>query len=126
MYVTASGKYPERLKSPELTPEIIANINKLLLVINNLLKDLGIKSVKVSSGFRPKAVNAATPGASKKSNHMKGLAVDLEDVNGKLDALFVKNIKLLNERGIYLESPPASRTWSHLQIVKTKNNPFIP
>lgn len=127
-YITASGKYPERLKSSELTDEVKKNAQKLLDKVNALLKDLNLKDIKVSSGFRPSAVNANIKGAAKKSNHLSGNALDLLDPKNKLDELFMNNLKLLEKHGLYLEHPSKTNTWSHLQQVPpaSGNRVFMP
>lgn len=127
-YITASGKYPERLKSPELTDEVKKNAQQLLDKVNALLKDLNLKDIKVSSGFRPSAVNANIKGAAKKSNHLIGNAIDLLDPKNKLDELFMNNLKLLEKHGLYLEHPSKTNTWSHLQQVPpaSGNRVFMP
>jgi hypothetical protein len=128
-YLTASGEYPEREKSPELTPELLANAEKLLKAINSLLAELNIKQAKVSSGFRPSVVNAGIGNAAKKSNHLRCLAIDLLDDNSSgLDILMLKNLPLLKKYGIYLEDPRYTKRWCHLQIVvpASGNRIFIP
>lgn len=120
-YLTASGKYPEREKHPEVTAEVLKNAESLLKKVNALLKELKVESVKVSSGFRPQSVNANVHGAAKKSNHMTGNAIDLADSNGKLDILFLQNRPLLEKYGLYLEHPDATLQWSHLQQVAPKS-----
>lgn len=112
--ITASGKYPERLKHPELTAEVIKNIDTLVIKVNAFLKDLGITSAEVSSGFRPSDVNAATVGAAKNSLHKKGQAVDLKDPNGKLDELIKSKPELLDKYELWLENPISTPTWTHL------------
>lgn len=125
-YITASGKYPERLQSEELTQELKDNAIQLLNKVNQFLEEVGVKEATVSSGFRPSNVNAALPNSAKKSNHMICKAVDIYDPDGKLDELFMANIETMEKYGIFLESPKSTPSWAHLQIVKTHNNPFIP
>lgn len=120
-YLTASGRYPEREKHLEVTAEVIKNAEDLLRKVNAFLAELKIDKVKVSSGFRPSQVNAATPGAAKKSNHMRGLAIDLADPTGKLDILFLSNQPLLEKHGLYLEHPDSTLQWAHLQSVAPKS-----
>ena len=114
--ITSSGKYPERAKSKELTDEVRQNMQLLLAAVNPFLEALGITSVKVSSGFRPSAVNAATPGSAKRSLHMIGKAVDLEDPNNSLDKKIEAHPELLEKFGLWLESPKATPSWAHLDI----------
>jgi hypothetical protein len=126
--VTASGRYPERANSPELTEEVKSNILDLIARANALLNELGVKQVAVSSGFRPSGVNVNVKGAAKKSNHLSGLALDLYDPKGELDKLFMANLKLLEKHGLWIESPDDTPTWSHLQSrpPKSGNRVFKP
>lgn len=115
-YITASGKYLDRLKSAELTPEVIDNAKKLLEKVNAFLAELGVTSVKVSSGFRPSAVNSGIPNAAKRSLHMSGLAIDLEDADESLDTLGRKNNALKRKYGIWQEHPDHTKKWCHYDI----------
>lgn len=128
-YITANGKYPERLKHKELTQDIKDNATKLLEKINNLLKDLKIENVTVSSGWRPSDVNAKIPNAAKKSLHMSGMACDLSDRDGKLDELIDKNDELLKKFKLWQEHPDATKSWCHLDCKdrgKRDKNVFKP
>lgn len=127
--LTSSGKYPEREKHKEVTPEVTANATALLEKVNNLLKDLKIDKVSVSSGFRPSEVNAGIANAAKKSLHMSGQAVDLVDPDGKLDALIESRDDLKKKYGLWQESIDATKGWVHLDSKdrgKRAKNTFIP
>lgn len=114
--ITSSGKYPERANSKELTQEVKHNMELLLAAVNPFLAELGITSIKVSSGFRPAAVNAATPGSAKKSLHMVGKAVDLVDTGDALDKRIQSHPELLEKYGLWLESPASTPNWAHVDI----------
>lgn len=127
--ITASGKYPDRLNSSELTQDVIENLKLLLAHVNPFLAELGLKSVKVSSGFRPSAVNSKLPNAAKRSLHMIGKAVDLEDADGSLDALIESRDDLKKRYGLWQESPTATKGWSHIDIgirSAREKNTFLP
>lgn len=124
-YLTASGAYPAREKSPELTPELLANAENLLKRVNSLLQELGVPMPKVSSGFRPSAVNAGIANAAKKSLHMSCSAIDmLDDKDQTLAKLIQKDAEenkrnsLLHKYGLWLEHPKHTigkySTWCHL------------
>ena len=128
-YLTASGKYPDREHHPEVTPQLLENATKLLIAVNSLLDDLGIFTAKVSSGFRPSDVNAATPGSAKKSAHLSGLAIDLEDPDGKLDELISMCDPLKKKYGLWQEDPAKTVHWAHIdQVARTPRaeNTFKP
>lgn len=118
--LTSSGKYPDRAKSSECTGEVITNAGVLLNRVNGLLIRLG-RNPKVSSGFRTSAANSAAGGA-KKSGHMLGKAVDLEDADGSLDAAVTD--ELLAEFDLYREDPAKTKNWIHLDITPRKNRTF--
>jgi hypothetical protein len=76
-WITSSGRYPDRAKSPELTGEIKKEAQKTVDHVNALLNELDWQEkVSISSGFRPSGANAAAGGA-KRSAHMTGLALDI-------------------------------------------------
>ena len=126
--VTASGKYPDRAKSLELTDEVKSNINDLITRVNALLTELDIKQVSVSSGFRPTSVNAGIANAAKKSLHTQGKAVDLlDDKEQKLANLIVESPNLLKKHGLWIEDPAATKgqntNWVHLDCGIRKDRP---
>lgn len=128
-HLSSSGKYPDRMSDPECTDEVKNNAKKLLVQVNQLLNDLGITNCKVSSGFRTQAANAAIPTAAKKSLHMIGLAIDIEDKDGSLDKLIENNDDLLKKYGLWQELPAKTIGWIHLDIKdrgKRDKNQFIP
>lgn len=113
-YISASGKYPERLNSEELTKTIKDNAVVLLNKVNQLLQELGITNVKVSSGFRPSAVNAKVKGAAKKSLHMSGRAVDIYDPEHEIMHKILARPDLLKKYDLWLEAPECTPSWTHL------------
>lgn len=127
-YLTASGEYPEREKSPELTPELKNNAEKLLKAVNAILNDLDIKFGKVSSGFRPAAVNAGIGNAAKKSLHMQCLAIDLlDDKAQSIAKKLAANPDLLRKYGLFLEDLDSTKgkntNWAHLDLGTRADRP---
>jgi uncharacterized protein YcbK (DUF882 family) len=117
----------DKSHAKEYTDEISKNIDKLLIPLNKLRKAYG-KIMVVSSGWRPVTLNAKTANAAKKSNHVKGLACDFQDKDGKLDEWCMQNLNKLKEFGLWLEDPGSTPGWCHLQCLppKSGNNPFKP
>lgn len=112
-----------RLKYPnDYTNEILENAKILLEKVNNLLSDLGVVTVVVSSGWRPPAINASVGGA-KKSLHMQGKAIDLKDSTGELDKLVESRPDLLKKYGLWLEDPSATRGWCHIDCGTRTDRP---
>lgn len=111
-YLSSSGKYLDR--AAYASDEVKKNAEQLLASLNAFLNELNISNVKISSGFRTLEANQSAGGA-KKSLHMEGKAIDLEDKDGKLDELFQNNLELLEKYGLYLEDPDYTKLWSHIQ-----------
>lgn len=125
MYLMGREKtYPK-----ELTQEIINNINCLLDKVNLLLFELGVKEAKVSSGWRPAAINSATPNAAKRSLHMTGKAIDiLDNKEQSLANLIVSKPELLKNYELWIEDPAHTKgkntNWVHLDIGARKDRPL--
>lgn len=109
-----------------LTFELLANAIDTVEKVNLLLDAFG-SDRKITSGYRPPAVNAAVGGA-RKSNHMLCKACDLEDRDEQLDTWCMYNLKKLEEIGLWLEHPSATKGWCHVQTVppRSKNRIFKP
>jgi hypothetical protein len=106
-----------------MTPEIEANAERLLGLVNALLAIYGDNHTKVNSGWRPPSVNAATPNAALHSKHMTGQAIDLADPDGELDDWLASDAGLdaLNKIGLWVEHPAATKGWAHLQSMPPKS-----
>lgn len=126
-YLTSDGKYPDREHSPELVLEFRVNAGKLIEAVNNLLRDLKINDVTISSGFRTQEANKAA-GGSKFSAHCSCEAVDIVDKDKKLYNIFVCSIPALKKHGLYMEHGDYTATWVHLTTRRPKsgNRIFIP
>jgi hypothetical protein len=119
MYLMGRDKqYPK-----DYTDEVKANITKFLPVLNQFLNECGIDVVEVSSGWRPPSVNSKIANAAKRSLHMTGLACDLKDPDGKLDALFESKPDLLRKYGLFLEEPEFTKNWAHLDLGTRPDRP---
>ena len=104
----------------DMTGDILGNADETVRKANQLLRTFG-ESRTVNSGWRPPSVNAATPNAALKSKHMTGQAIDLADPDGDLDEWCMENLATLEEIGLWLEHPAATKGWCHLQIVPPKS-----
>lgn len=106
-----------------LTPELEANLERLLIALNEFRQAYG-KPMHISSLYRPEAINKAAGGA-KKSNHLVCLACDFSDPDGKLAEFCIQNLDLLERCGLYMEHPSVTKTktggWVHLQCVGPKS-----
>lgn len=108
----------------ELTPELRANAQVTLDKVNALLEQFG-EPRKITSGWRPAAVNAATPGAARFSRHLTCQAVDLEDHEGDLDEFLFGFTPRLVAFGLWMEHPAATKGWCHLQTVAPKSGRLV-
>jgi hypothetical protein len=106
----------DREFAAELTEELRVNAGHVVARANLLLSRAGLRR-RVTSGWRPAAVNAAVENAAKESRHIVCLAVDIEDGDGALDAWCMANPRALEDIGLWLEHPSATPRWCHVQIV---------
>ncbi len=111
------AQYPLALK-----PDIKRNAITTVALTNELLAIFG-QGRKVNSGWRPPAVNAATPNAAAMSKHMLGQAIDLADPEGDLDDWLMGDIgqAAMARLGLWHEHPAATKGWAHLQTVPPRS-----
>lgn len=100
------------------------NMADLLARVNYLFAILKINA-RVSSGYRPSAINK-TIGGAKMSTHTVCAGIDVFDHDGSIGKTLRTNVKLLEEVGLWLESPDYTKGWVHLDTRKRKNRVFIP
>jgi uncharacterized protein YcbK (DUF882 family) len=96
----------------EVPLDVEENARVLLGSVNRLLKALNIDTT-VNSGYRPALYNKAIGGA-KNSYHVQGKAIDLKDTGGMIAYKIIQNYTLLEDLGLWLEWPGATRGWVHL------------
>lgn len=115
--VTEAEYLKGRDKIAPLTEELRRNLHNLLIAVN-LIRDLYGKPLIVSSGYRPAAINQKAGGATR-SAHLTCEAVDFLDPKGELAKWCVGNLDILEQAGLYLESPAHTQgpngSWVHLQ-----------
>lgn len=106
-----------------LTREIELNAADLVGRCNMLAKELPFPLPRVTSGWRPPAVNAGVKGAAKRSNHMTGNAADFAGV--EMARWCFDNLPILERIGLWLEHPDATvgtnGGWTHLQRVPPRS-----
>lgn len=119
----------DRSYANELTDEIRKNavetVRRANLLIGCYQKATGdVRPRGVNSGWRPSAVNAATPKAAKKSKHMLGLALDIADASKTMKAWLMTPAgqQALVECELWMEHPDATPAWVHVQIVPPASN----
>lgn len=100
------------------------NIEKLLKVVNELIKKYG-KTLTCSSGYRSRqrqldiyrAKGYSDDKIPMGSGHLKGLAIDLYDPDGAFDDWCSKNQDLLEQYGLWQEQPTVTTNWCHLDLL---------
>lgn len=104
------------------------NLDETISKVNQFLVAAGLADRQPTSGYRPPAVNASTKGAAPKSNHMLGMAADVEDADGKVWAACIANLALLKKLGLYLEDKRWCNGWTHFQTIRppSRKRIFIP
>ena len=102
----------------DLTEEIRANAQITVDRTNQLLERANAgKSHIVTSGWRPRTLNARTPGASTTSKHLSGQAVDIADPDRYLADWCAANQIDLVVAELWCEDFRYTPTWIHLQCV---------
>lgn len=114
----------DELYKSEYTNEIRDNALLLLSKVNSLLTELGLTDVKVSSGWRPVAVNQQLANSSKRSLHMIGLAVDLQDKDKSIYKLIIDRPELLKKYSLWLERAEDTPDWTHLDLGQRVDRPI--
>ena len=114
-------QYPNELTDAikENAAQIVARANLLITVYRQDTGDA--EPHYVTSGWRPPQINSAISNAAPRSKHMQGLAIDLADPEGELDEWCMENQDQLEQLGLYLEHPSATKGWTHLQCVPPKS-----
>jgi hypothetical protein len=102
-----------------LTPVLEKNLTVLLKALNIVRLAYG-KPLYVTSGYRPGKYNKAAGGALT-SSHLTCEACDFEDRKRDFTKWCLLNIKVLENAGLYMESPLDASTWVHLQTRAPKS-----
>jgi len=125
--LTMSTLLMGRIKQEELSGQLMTNALALIEAVNGLLRDLGVQSITVSSGYRTATANIASGGA-KRSLHMDCRAVDLlDDKSQTLAKLVQSRPDLLAKYGLWLEDPAFTKgkftNWLHIDTGNRKDRP---
>lgn len=121
-YFKLKGTYPF-----EFNAQIYANGVETLKRANRLLEifrdatGADLAEYGINSGWRPPSYNKAIANAARKSKHMTGEAIDINDDDGDLDQWCMDNLNILEGIGLWLEHPSATKGWCHLQIVPPRS-----
>lgn len=105
----------------ELLPNAEKMVERTNVLLTRYMAETGADLPRINSGWRPPTVNALVQGAAKKSKHMTCEAIDLDDDDGLLDDWCMENLAVLEEIGLWMEHPAATKGWCHLQIVPPRS-----
>lgn len=121
-------KMSEILRNAKLedqSPEIQRNLAVLLERVNKVRAAYG-KPMTVTSGlrtmqdhlriYREKGITDQSK-IPMRSRHLFGQAVDISDPKQELQRWILKNEKLMEEIGLWMEDFSATKNWVHMQIV---------
>lgn len=129
------GDYFERMSHIEPPPrDVVIAAADLIERVNMLLSKAaedGLEEAaepRVTSGWRTAAYNGTITNAAPKSKHITGQAIDLADPEGALDSWCTEHLDAMEEFGLWLEHPLATKGWTHLQSVppRSGNRVFYP
>lgn len=115
-------EYMGGLDYPSETHE--RNAMELLQRVNRI-RNLYMKPLIVTSGFRTPLHNADIGGAPN-SAHCTCRAIDLRDKNGEFCNWLLNNSVYLAQFGLYMENPMYTKGWVHLDIIQRRTHFFLP
>lgn len=124
--ITPEQYFGKHIDSPDVTDTRKANAMRLIVAVNrlmNIANEDGVEfpvnpktgsqvSGETYGGFRPQDC----PIGAMHSSHKEGLAIDIYDPHGRIDAWCMGNSGVggdLEQNGIYIEHPDATKGWSH-------------
>ena len=122
--VTTSGTTKRLGIDNTPTPEHLANLKLVAEKIFEPIRKHFGKPIKVSSGYRSKALNAAVPGLSLTSQHCSGEALDLDQdgmttgITNKMVFEYVKN-NLNFDQLIWEFGTDSNPDWVHVSWEST-------
>ena len=134
-YLNYWKKHYGHVKVPddELTEAMQGEAEDLITRVNGLLDVFGHER-ELSSGWRPKSVNAQMvrdyedwslgprtssppPRAASRSKHITCNGCDIADPDGKLDEYIDQLPEILEQFGLWRESGAKTKGWCHLQNI---------
>lgn len=119
-----------RARFEDLPEDIRRNLTELHVRINKLRSAFG-KPLKVNDGYR--RIEDLPSNAARKSKHLFGQAIDLDDDHTHFLWNWTKdNLQLMKDIGLWMEDPRWTHgkigTWMHYQIVPpaSGNRIYVP
>jgi hypothetical protein len=133
--ITLEQYFGPHFNSPDRTEARTIAANDLLRTVSMLMEEMMAAGVdfpinpatgcevsgQTYGGFRPQNCPQGAPNSS----HKEGMAVDLYDPHGDIDAWLLKNEDVLVRHGVYIEHPDKTKNWSHWSIKPPKSGRHI-
>lgn len=103
------------------TPEAIENLKALVTNVLQPLRTYINKPIRITSGYRSPAVNAAVSGSSTTSQHMKGQAADIQ-IDGMTNQQIIDTVRMLKlPYDQIIDEQLRGSKWIHVSYSKTNN-----
>lgn len=103
-----------------LTEEMQKNSEDIVNKLNQLQAHW-VDEFFITSGYRPAEINETIKGAKTGDAHETCRGVDLRDWNKMLSEFLIDNLEILEETGLWMESPDSSKDHVHLQTYPPKS-----
>ena len=120
-----SGSYPRLVEIPKENTSEYKNIMNLIQNLLNPIREKLGKPIRVTSGYRPAALNKAVGGAAN-SNHLYGCAADIHTGNDSTDnvkivealiSLGIPYDECISEKSLFNKSGElVSASWIHVAL----------
>lgn len=114
----------KKYQEEELPPDVSENLEKVIIILNKFQGMYGMV-LNFTCSYRDEEHNTMIRGA-KNSDHCKGFAVDISDLDRGIAAFCMKNLEILENLGIWLEHPAFTKNWVHFTINPKKIRAFKP
>lgn len=103
------------------TDDLVACAEDLVDRIALLEVKYNSEPLVITSGYRPPAITDTIPHAVHGDAHEKCQGIDLKDPDKKLSTYLLANLAVLEELGLWLESPISAHDHVHLQTYPPKS-----
>lgn len=113
--LTSSGRYPKRPIDYPPSHQVYAHASVLAHRLNRLHMYWG-HQLRLTSGYRPMAINNRIAGAAKRSHHIIGAAGDAADPDWALAKFVMDDLPMLEHIELWIEDPHYTPGWVHFQI----------
>jgi ABC-type proline/glycine betaine transport system substrate-binding protein len=121
-YLTSNGRHNNVIT--EWSGEYEKNALKTIALVSEFASLAKYEIPDVTSGWRPSWLNRNV-GGSTSSKHLFAQAIDVADPDHVFNKWLCANVSLLRSRGCAIESPVATPSWTHFQIIVPPSGSII-